>query len=276
MTDITEWGGAIGDVWAREWRRTDRSFAAMAPSLDAAILANAREGDVRAVDIGCGAGATSLALAAARPDAHITGVDISPGLVAVARERAAGVTDLDFRVGDAIGEVAALAPVDLFYSRHGVMFFPDPRASFTAFHDAAAPDGRLVFSCFRDISENAWAGALIAAAAGEAPPGDEGYVPGPFAFADPAFVDEMLNAAGWRDIAHQPVDYAYRAGEGPDPVGDALEFFRRIGPAARMLRVADPNEAPAMLEHLRDLLESRRTGNVIDFPAAAWIWSAKA
>ncbi len=276
MTDITEWSGAVGDVWAREWRRTDRSFAAMSPHLDAAILAAAPTDDFRAVDIGCGAGATSLALAAARPDAHITGVDVSPGLVAVAQERAAALPNLDFRVGNATDEIAALAPVDLFYSRHGVMFFPDPRATFAMIRTAAAAEARLVFSCFRAVSENAWASALISAAGSDVPPASSTYEPGPFALADPEFVTAMLGDAGWRDVAHQPIDYLYRAGEGDDPVTDAIEFFRRIGPTARMLRTADPDAVPAMLDRLRALLESRRDGNAIDFPAAAWIWSARA
>lgn len=276
MTDSAEWSGVVGDVWAREWRRTDRSFVGLAPHLDAAILAAAPAGEFRAVDIGCGAGATSLALAAARPPAHVIGVDLSSGLVAAARQRARAVGNVDFRVGEAIGEAGALAPVDLFFSRHGVMFFPDPRLAFAAFHQAAAPNAALVFSCFRDISENSWAAALIAVAAGEVPPENRGYAPGPFAFSDPAFVTPMLEGAGWRDVESRPVDYAYRAGEGEDPVADALEFSRRIGPAARMLRTADPTQAPVILERLRGLLEARRTGNVIDFPAAAWIWSARA
>ncbi|URW76578.1 methyltransferase domain-containing protein [Sphingomonas donggukensis] len=311
MTSSTDWTGAVGDVWAAEWRRTDRSLADLSRHLDVAILAAAPPHPFRAFDIGCGAGATSLALATARPDATIIGIDLSEALVEVARWRADHVSTevstatvlprrreprvtehpacgsglpparehgmddparLNFQTADATQAAAGHAPVDLFVSRHGVMFFDDPVAAFTAFHAAAAPDARLVFSCFRDWSLNAFAAELAAAVGGQPPvPGA-----GPFAFAARDHVAAILATAGWRDAQATPVDFAYRAGAGEDPVADALGFFQRIGPAAPILRAADPADRPAMLARLRAVIEARRNGDTIDFPAAAWIWSATA
>ena len=73
--DADAWRGSVGDVWSEEWRRTDRSFAGLARYLDATILA-AAPAEGTAMDIGCGAGATSLALAEPRPDLTIVGTDI--------------------------------------------------------------------------------------------------------------------------------------------------------------------------------------------------------
>ena len=56
-----EWQGRVGEAWAEEWRRTDRTLAPVNEALVAARRA-ARAG-ARILDIGCGAGATSLALA---------------------------------------------------------------------------------------------------------------------------------------------------------------------------------------------------------------------
>ena len=55
----------------------------------------------RALDVGCGPWTTALALAAARPDAAVLGCDLSEPLVAIARQRAAGVPNLRFVVDDA-------------------------------------------------------------------------------------------------------------------------------------------------------------------------------
>ena len=44
MTSDRDWTGRVGDIWATEWRRTDRSFEGLAPVLNAAILAAAMMG----------------------------------------------------------------------------------------------------------------------------------------------------------------------------------------------------------------------------------------
>ena len=274
MTSATDWTGRVGETWAAEWQRTDRSFAGLARHFDAAILAGAANGPIRVMDIGCGAGSTAIALAAARPDARITGADLSPGLLAVAARRGAGHPHLAFREGDAVAIARERAPIDLFVSRHGVMFFPDPVAAFTALHDAAAPGACLVFSCFRDRDDNPWASDLVAQVTGVRPEAAPAYTPGPFGFADPAFVSAILAQAGWSAATPERVDFGYVVGDGDDPVADAVGFFRRIGPlASAMTSAPDP---VAMDLRLKAALERCRTGNTVAFPASAWIWRAHA
>lgn len=274
MTLAAEWTGPVGDEWAAQWPRTDRSFAGLAPHLDAAILAQAPDTGT-ALDIGCGAGATSIALAGARAALSVTGVDLSPALVAIACERGKALPNLHFRAGDATTALAPFGPADLLCSRHGVMFFDDPVAALAALRGTAKPGGHLVFSCFRAARLNPWA-ADVATAILEAPPSPPGgYAPGPFAFADPDFVAATLDAAGWDAAAPAPVDFHYRGGGGPDPVADALDFFRHIGPAAPMLRAAPPDRRGAMLDRLRAVIERHATADAVDFPAAAWIWTAR-
>lgn len=274
MTEAHDWTGRVGGTWAAEWRRTDRSFGALADRLNAAILDVAPETG-RALDIGCGAGATSLALAAARPHLSVTGADLSPNLLAAARGRAAGLANLDFVEGDVLRTGAAIAPVDLMVSRHGMMFFADPVSAFAALHAAAAPGAPLVFTCFRDPSQNLWASELVVAVTG-APPAPREGAPGPFAFAERDRVAQILFDAGWADTAAEPVDYANRAGEGVDPVADAVSFFTRIGPAAPLLRELPPAARDAALARIAAVCERHRAGDVVDFPAAAWLWTARA
>ncbi|WP_231731730.1 class I SAM-dependent methyltransferase [Sphingomonas sp. CCH5-D11] len=276
MTAAPDWQTRVGDVWAAEWRRTDRSFAALSRQLDAAILALAPETG-HAVDLGCGAGVTSLALAAARPGLDILGVDLSAALIAVAQERAAqhGLDNLRFATGMVPQALDAHAPFDLAVSRHGVMFFDDPAAAFRGIAAALSPGAPLVFSCFRAAAENPWASRTIAAIGGRLD-SPIGYAPGPFAFADPDRVERLLLDAGFVDVALTPTDYLYRAGEGRDAASDAADFFRRIGPVSRALAEAADADRPALLERLRVVLAEQVTGEVLDFPAAAWIVTAHA
>lgn len=272
MTTAPDWQARVGDVWAAEWRRTDRSFADLARLLDSAILAVAPASGT-AVDLGSGAGATSLALAAARPDLAVHGIDLSTALVAVATERAAerGLANARFTAGavpDALG-----AGYDLAVSRHGVMFFDDPAAAFRGIAAALRPGAPLVFSCFRSPGENPWASHTIAALGGRLD-SPQGYAPGPFAFADPDRVTTLLTDAGFTDVALRPADYTYRAGEGADPAADAVDFFRRIGPVSRQVAETPEADRPALLERLRVILAEQVSGEVLDFPAAAWIVTA--
>ena len=266
MTAAADWRARIGDVWAEEWRRTDRSLADLSRHLDAAILAAAPASTAVVLDVGCGAGATSAALAAARPDWTITGIDLSDALVAIARDR---VPSAGFRVADVATDPLPVRP-DLVVSRHGVMFFADPAAAFVRLHAAAAPGARLVFSCFRDRAANAFAGDLVTAVTGSAPVDSPGYAPGPFAFARESRVATILAASGWPDAHADAIDFDYVAGEGHDPVGDAVSFLSRIGPLASII-ASDPG---ALRPRLTAALARYVTGNRVVLPASAWIWRA--
>lgn len=276
MTTAPDWQSRVGDVWAAEWRRTDRSFADLGRQLDAAILAVAPHTG-RAADLGCGAGATSLALAAARPTLAVHGIDLSATLVAVAQERAAAaeLANLSFAVGAIPDALAGHPPFDLAVSRHGVMFYDDPDAAFRGIAAALRPDAPIVFSCFRTPAENPWASNTIAALGGrlDVP---TAYAPGPFAFADSDVIDRLLAAAGFAAITIAPADFTYRAGAGANPAADAADFFRRIGPVSRKIAETPDADRPALLERLRVILGEQVTGEVLDFPAAAWIVTARA
>lgn len=272
MNMTSDWDGRVGHAWAIEWRHTDRSFAGLTRELLARI---APLPGAELLDVGCGAGELALALADARPEARVTGVDVGHELLDAARKRADGRASPVFVHGDASTWRPTAAP-DLIVSRHGVMFFDDPQAAFAHIAGFASPGANLVFSCFRTVAENAWAHEVAAAVAPDAAtPRPAGYAPGPFGFGDPAFVEAVLAGAGWRDIAFAPVDYDYVAGGGGDPVAEAMALLRRIGPAARALRELPRGEREAAEARLHAVLEARLADGRVAWPAAAWIVTAR-
>lgn len=91
MTGAFDWQGKVGDVWAVEWRRTDRSFTELTDHLHGRVIAAAPPSG-RAVDIGCGAGETSIALALAKPGLTVTGIELSADLLDIARSQAGPAT----------------------------------------------------------------------------------------------------------------------------------------------------------------------------------------
>ena len=272
MTQMRDWQGKTGEGWAAEWKRTDRSFGGLTERL----LARSREFPFRyALDVGCGAGELSLALARGRPQTRIVGVDISPQLVAAARDRAAHLANVEFVQADA----AEWRPADdfapqLLISRHGVMFFDDPPAAFANLAGFAAPGAGLLFSCFRDLSENPFFSAIgaILPPPAEAP---DPFAPGPFAFADRGHVTAILTQGGWSELSFEPFDFAMVAGAGEDPVEDALTYFQRIGPAAMALREMDETERTKTLGAMREVVREHCRDGVVALRAAVWIVSAR-
>jgi SAM-dependent methyltransferase len=277
MTNAYEWRGRIGEVWAEEWRRTDRSLAPVNAALVAEAVAEPPPRDrPRILDIGCGAGATSLALADALGEAEITGIDLSEALVAAARARGAGRKNLRFEVADATRWSPADSGYELIVSRHGVMFFEDPVGAFAHFRALGGSDARLVFSCFRAAAENEWVAALrpILDRFDAAPAGAERST-GPFAFADPKRIESILTEAGFAAPRIRALDFYFVVGAGADPLADAIAYFRRIGPFAAMLRELDDGAAEAAVAQLAGIAAAHRAGEGIVFQGAAWIVSAR-
>jgi trans-aconitate 2-methyltransferase len=92
------------------------------------------------VDLGCGTGELTLALAERWPDAHVLGVDNSPDMLAAARPRAIPGR-LQFEPGDA-GRFRP-APVDRLISNAVLHWIPNHHELFPRLAAAIAPGGAL-------------------------------------------------------------------------------------------------------------------------------------
>ncbi len=279
MTGSKDWIGRAGDSWAEEWRRTDRSFGA----LTEALISKARERRFHCVlDLGCGAGELSLALARGQGGAEIRGIDISQPLVEMARSRSKNLSNIAFETADIASWSSDEFRADLLISRHGLMFFDDPMTTFAHLRRIGEPDARLIFSAFRDREENPWASCVAELLPSSHQTGEAGasadvsLEPGPFAFADRNRVTRLLQDAGWRDIEVAPFDYAYVAGMGEAPVDDALSFFQKIGPAAAACAELSDADRTLFGNRLQRFLAQHERKGVVALKASAWIVTANA
>ena len=161
---VAYWSGGGGESWLKGAARTE---AALAPLGERAIAAAGVRPGERIIDIGCGTGPTTLALARAASSAgSVLGCDLAPVLTDEAWRRALteGVTNVRFVVGDASTHGFEPGAADLLFSRFGVMFFGDPAAAFRHLRGALKPGGRLTFLVWRPFKENGWAFVPFAAA----------------------------------------------------------------------------------------------------------------
>ncbi|MES2136232.1 MAG: methyltransferase domain-containing protein [Pseudomonadota bacterium] len=270
-----DWANTSGDVWARRWQDIDAGLAEVSPHLLDAVRASAPRGRFKAFEVGCGPGSTTIEVADAFAEADVVACDISPALAQIARHRLANRARVRVVVGDAQAIAPSEAPLDVIFSRHGVMFFDDPVRAFESLRTAARPGAGLAFSCFRDWELNPWASEVASAAAGRAVPAP-GREPGGFAFADRDYVLALLASTGWVDPEARAVDFNYVAGAGSDALHDALSFLADLGPAARLLESLAEHERRTGLQRMRGVIERHFDGQAVAFPAAAWVWRAKA
>ena len=96
----------------------------------------------RVADLGSGTGTLSLLLA--DEGHHVDGVDVSPEMVRIAREKAGDRADVHFALGDAADVALTPGAYDVVLSRHVLWAMPDPAAALTRWVELLAPGGRLV------------------------------------------------------------------------------------------------------------------------------------
>jgi ubiquinone/menaquinone biosynthesis C-methylase UbiE len=271
--EIAFWNGPGGRRWVSRQEAWDRVLEPVAAA--ALERAAVRPGE-RVIDIGCGAGATTIALARRVGAAgRVVGIDVSRPMLARAAERLAPDLPVELVLADATSHAFAPGGFDLLFSRFGVMFFAEPMRAFANLRAALRPGGRLLFACFRSPQENPFVMLALRAATAHVPPPPklEPEDPGPFSFADQERVRRILDGAGFRSIVHEPFDRELdiAAGGGLDAaVASALE----IGPASRAIEDQPPEVRSAVADAIRKAFAAHRRGSSVLLPAAVWLVSA--
>jgi SAM-dependent methyltransferase len=271
-----DWAGEMGE----RWQRHHLAFESMiAPAGDAVLAAAAFRSGERVLDVGCGAGQTCLAIAErVGVTGHVTGLDLSPLLVATARERVttAGSTTIDFLLGDAATAAPGPDPYHCVFSRFGVMFFDDPYRAFRNLRRFLRADGRLVFICWGSPSENPWASLLLEIARRYvALPPPVPRTPGPFALADPEYLRDILASAGFNAIEIVPWHGMQRVGGAGATAHEAARFacdalFIGEALADQPQDVKDRARADAV-----EVLAAYHGAAGVEVPAAAWLVTAR-
>ena len=271
---IAYWNGPGGQHWADRQQAQD---VVLAPVSDVLIdRAHAKAGE-RIIDVGCGCGATTIALAQKVGLAgHVLGIDISAPMLARARQLLTPGLPVEFALADATVYPFVPASFDLVVSRFGVMFFAEPARSFANLRRALRPTGRLTFACWRDPRENPFFMAPLQAVYKHVPklPRPEPEDPGPFSFASEERVRRILGEAGFQGIEMEPCNLALdvAVGRGLDvAVQSALE----IGPAARALAEQPPDVVAAATDSIREALAVYLSGPSVPLPASIWIVTAR-
>lgn len=264
---VRDWDGEHGAYWAEHAETYEASVALYQPALLAAIGAQPGE---QVLDVGCGSGGLALDVVGGTPGVTAVGVDLSSAQLDVARARADGLpaqfVQADAQVHD-FGEAA----YDVVVSRTGTMFFSDPAMAFANLARATRPGGRLAILVWRGIDANEWLrefmGAIGQVLPMEPPPAN---APGPFAQSDPGRVREMLEGAGWRDVAFAAHDQPMWFG----PDADRATTFV-VGQMAWLFAKLDPDGQRRAEANLRDVMTAHEGVDGVQLGSGAWLVTAR-
>jgi protein-L-isoaspartate O-methyltransferase len=266
---IAYWNDVAGPKWVKIGDAMDSRFA----RINTVLLTNAaaRPGE-SVLDIGCGTGTTTRPLAAlVAPGGHVTGIDVSVPMLGVARARGGDVTYLE---ADAQTYDFGAQKFDLLASRFGVMFFTDPYAAFKNLHGALRPGGRLCCVCWAPLAANPhWQIPfdIVRRHLGEPAPRHP-HAPGPLAFSDAGYVEDILSGAGFSEIALTPTPVRV--------IGTSLEEEARVacflGPAGALLdeKNAGAESREVIREEVAAAIAQFRTDDGMSLPATVFVVTA--
>lgn len=268
---VTLWNGIAGRAWVHLQESLDRILK---PFEDLLVEAVSRGPGGRVLDVGCGAGSTTLAVARLPGvKGRCTGIDISETMIAAARSRAESEgAPVIFVCGNAETHAFEAASFDTIISRFGVMFFDDPVRAFANVRSAAADHAALRVVAWRSPEENPFMTTAERAAAPLLPnlPIRQPDAPGQFAFANDGRVYEILRESGWTEIDTRPINVVCTL-----PERDLVPYFTRLGLVGRVLHEADDRTRAQVIETVRAAFDPYVHGSEVRFIAACWMVSAQ-
>lgn len=266
------WNGPAGHAWVEGQAVLDHMFRPFEDLLVEAVPAG--DGG-QVLDVGCGTGGTTLAVARRLgPAGGCVGIDISEPVITAARARAEREgTPASFIHADAQDHTFEPATFDAVISRFGVMFFNDSVRAFANLRRAAKDEARLRFIAWRSPAENPFMTTAERAAAPLVPnlPVRRPDEPGQFAFADPDRIRRILAESGWAGIDIRPIDVVCTL---PEP--ELVRYFTRLGPVGLVLREADERTRAQVVETVRAAFDTYVQGGEVRFTAACWTVGALA
>jgi SAM-dependent methyltransferase len=203
--------------------------------------------DATVLDVACGTGV--VALTAARLGAKATGVDLTPELIARAKENA-GLMKLDatWREGDAEELPVPDASFDFVVSQFGHIFAPRPDVAMREMLRVLKPGGTIAFATW---PPELFTGRMFALTSKYAPP-PPAEVSSPLQWGDPAIIRERLGTAV-KDMMFTRDTMLFPT---LSPQHYRLFVEQNLGPLIKLLQSldrSDPNNGAALRRELEEL-----------------------
>jgi ubiquinone/menaquinone biosynthesis C-methylase UbiE len=221
-----DWNSTARAHASQKWRQQS---AAMGNALTQAVVEAAQvEPGMRVLDIACGTGEPSISVATLlRGSGDVTGIDISPEPLKLAKERAAerGLTNIRFQEADAHALPFADQSFHRITSRLGAMLFSEPLRALTEMRRVLKPGGTATLLVWGPMDQpyfQTTVGTLLKLMPGTAIPKDGLKV---FSFAEAGALAGALRQAKFIRADERFVTLPF---PWPGPPEEVWEYFQNV------------------------------------------------
>jgi SAM-dependent methyltransferase len=230
------------------------------------------------VELAAGPGDTGLLAAElVQPGGKVILTDMAENMVAVAARRAEelGIRNVETRTMEAEWLDLTTASVDGVLCRFGYMLLADPASALQETRRVLRRGGRVALAAWTAPEDNPWltsiGSTMVELGHAEPPPPGE---PGPFAFARPGHIEQLLDEAGFEDVHVDAVDFTFR-------FASTDEHFDHQRSVSTHLAAQLAPLTPAQHTALRDAIDAKLAPYVapdgsVALPARTWVAVASA
>ena len=260
------WNEKSGPKWVKNEDALNERLSILTNELFSRAKIKATD---KVLDIGCGGGDTTFKVSKLLVDGgQVLGVDISHTLLDHAKNKFSNIDVMKFMHCDAQNYSFDKNYFDKVISRFGVMFFENPYEAFKNILDSMRTNGSLNFVCWTNLMENEFIieGMDIITKYTQKVLPEVTKDPGPFAFSDREYVNDVLQSAGFKNIN---IDEVYTSISTKDTAEQDAEILMGIGPRARILSEENlSREKLAMIKNeIIQRCEKRQMGKEITYKA---------
>ena len=241
------WNEGIGQWWVDEDESMNERLSILTEEL---FLKSNIKKDDKVLDIGCGGGQTTFEVSEmVGENGYVVGADISKILLDLAKSKYASTKNLEFKYCDVQNYKFRENSFNKVISRFGVMFFENPIEAFKNIYNAIQEGGSLNFVCWTNVMENDFftdpTNIIIRHLNKDFP--EITRSPGPLAFSEEKYINEILSNSGFKNIKVEKVYSLITTNDSPEKNG---ELLLSIGLGGRLL--ADANLSKKELSVIRD------------------------
>ena len=261
---------AAAQVQRRLWGTDPRAWAELAeahnqPLFEAVLDAAGAGPGTRLLDVGCGSGLT-LVLAQER-GVIPTGLDVSPGLLQITRDRLPGA---DLREGDLEYLPFGDATFDAVTGVNAFQFAGDPQKALREAARVTRPGGRVVASLFAAPERSQ--GTVVHEAMNALVPPDQAADHAPYSLSAPGHLEAALADAGLDIAGHGEVLCPWRY----KTMDDAVRALLCSAGGARAIEAAGQHAVRDVLQRVLAKFTDPRTGVVTLANTFRWVAARRA